>query len=320
MSECVEIPDLFPGHSKDLFCIPGHYYHAISEVLIPYGLIQDRLKKIAKDIMKTVQEESYTEDPTRNICLDAESLVLTREEEEVTILDLIADDKNDFDDLKYLPENEDTNSPPPAKKISKINIRSFAALEHQRRESLHLLCVLKTDVSNILQRIKCPSAKGGYKFFLDLLSYINQFNANQSRNSIQIRVDFIKVEEVSRGRLSIEGVENIDLIRHSTVVVVEDVVDTGRIMGQLVSELERYFPKRILIGESQLRTFCSSFYSLCSACLLQKRSRVESYRPHFVGFKVPNKMLVGYALDYNQYFKDLTHICILNRFGLEKFT
>merc|ERR1712218_468271 len=168
---------------------------------------------------------------------------------------------------------------------SRINIRSFATFQHQRRESIHLICILKTNRSylQLLQRIKCPSAKGGYKFFLDLLNYINNFNANQARRSIQIRVDFIKVEEAGRGSISIEGFENINFIRDSNVVIVEDVVDTGRIMGQLVSELEKYYPKRILI-----------------ACLLQKRCRVESYRPHYIGFSVPNKMLVGYALDYNE--------------------
>ena len=307
MADYVEIPDSFAGHSKDLFCIPGHYYHTISEVLIPYGLIQDRVRKIAGEILKTVLEENdMEEDPTRNICLDAESLELTKEEEEVTILDLITDDKNNFEDLNYLPENEEDNASTlsTANVNCKINVRSFAMFHHQRKESMHLICVLKTDMfySHLLHRIKCPSAKGGYKFFLDLLNYINNFNANQSKDSIQIRVDFIKIKEVSPGKVTFEGFEDINLIPHSTVVIVEDVVDTGRIMRLLVSEMEKYLPKRILI-----------------ACLLQKRSRVETYRPHFIGFQVPNKMLVGYALDYNEFFKDLSHICILNSYGVEKF-
>ena len=95
----MDIPDLFPGHSKDLFCIPAHYYHSISEVLIPYGIIQDRVRKIARNILKTIlEEEDSAEDSTRNICLDAESLILTKEEEEVTILDLMTDEKNNFED------------------------------------------------------------------------------------------------------------------------------------------------------------------------------------------------------------------------------
>ena len=35
--------------------------------------------------------------------------------------------------------------------------------------------------------------------------------------------------------------------------------------------------------------------------------------------KVPNRMLVGYALDLNEYFRDLLHICILNGYGLQKY-
>ena len=107
MDDFVDIPELFPGYSKDLFCVPAHYYSSISEVLIPYGIIQDRVRKIAGNILKTILEEEDSEDdPTRNICLDAESLILTKEEEEVTILDLMTDEKNDFEDLGDLSQIE----------------------------------------------------------------------------------------------------------------------------------------------------------------------------------------------------------------------
>lgn len=39
----------------------------------------------------------------------------------------------------------------------------------------------------------------------------------------------------------------------------------------------------------------------------------------FYLIKVPNRMLVGYALDLNEYFRDLLHICILNGYGLQKY-
>ena len=96
----VDIPDDFPGYDISSFCIPGHYLDSVTGVLIPHGLIQERVRKMAKDILKDILDETTdTDDPTANICLDAESLPLTREQEMITIMDLLSDEKDTFDDL-----------------------------------------------------------------------------------------------------------------------------------------------------------------------------------------------------------------------------
>ena len=96
----VDIPDDFPGYDISHFCIPGHYLDSVTGVLIPHGLIQERVRKMAKDILKDILDETtVTDDPTANICLDAESLTLTREQEMITIMDLLSDEKDTFDDL-----------------------------------------------------------------------------------------------------------------------------------------------------------------------------------------------------------------------------
>uniref|UniRef100_A0A8B9GZZ0 Hypoxanthine-guanine phosphoribosyltransferase n=1 Tax=Astyanax mexicanus TaxID=7994 RepID=A0A8B9GZZ0_ASTMX len=41
--------------------------------------------------------------------------------------------------------------------------------------------------------------------------------------------------------------------------------------------------------------------------------------PQVVGFEVPDKFVVGYALDYNEYFRDLNHICVISETGKEKY-
>merc|ERR1711915_655376 len=77
----VNIPDHFPGYSKELFCIPKHYDDSISSVLIPHGVIQERIKKIARDILKDVLKENEAkEDPTENICLNDTKSILSKEE------------------------------------------------------------------------------------------------------------------------------------------------------------------------------------------------------------------------------------------------
>ena len=75
-------------------------------------------------------------------------------------------------------------------------------------------------------------------------------------------------------------------------------------MQKLLSLLDKYKPKKVRV-----------------ASLLVKRvDGKRNYTPDYVGFEVPNKFVVGYALDYNEYFRDLNHICILNDKGIYKYS
>ena len=348
------VPDEFPGHSKDLFCVPKHYLESIASVLIPHGVIQERIKKIARDILKDVLKENEAViDPTENICLDDNSAILSKQEETETILDLVNDETDSYKDI--IEDARDGNqvleldplaitsdfsynldlhsilddyeyprlqlerasifssvgkvSDSPVfsdmlqgQRQTTIGVKSFAKVI-QKKESVHFLCILKAQTHFVkgLERLNCPSVKGGYKFFLDLLDHVNRLNCSRSKTSIQVALDFIKVDSVDR-TVRIDGIDDLNVLKDSNIVVVEDIVDTGKIMGKLVAKLQEYSPKRILI-----------------ACLLRKRSRVQCYTPNYTGFEVPNKFLVGYALDFNEYFRDLMHICILSKTGLEKY-
>ena len=87
------------------------------------------------------------------------------------------------------------------------------------------------------------------------------------------------------------------------LLIVEDIVDTGRTMKKLLSTIAKYNPKSVKV-----------------ACLLRKRTPLSSgYIPDYVGFEIPNKFVVGYALDYNEYFRDLMHICVISKNGVDKY-
>ena len=190
----------------------------------------------------------------------------------------------------------------PGPKQTTIGVKSFAKVK-QKKESVHFLCILKaqTPFVKILKKLNCPSVKGGYKFFLDLLDHVNKLNSGRSKTSIQVALDFIKVDSLG-DTVTIDGIDDLNVLKDSNIVIVEDIVDTGKTMTKLVAKLQEYSPKKILI-----------------ACLMRKRSRVQCYTPDYTGFEVPNKFLVGYALDFNEYFRDLMHICVLSRAGLEKY-
>ena len=56
------------------------------------------------------------------------------------------------------------------------------------------------------------------------------------------------------------------------------------------------------------------------ASLLVKRTPLsKGYRPDYTGFEIPNHFVVGYALDYNEYFRDLPHICVINEAGKQRY-
>ncbi|KAJ7310408.1 hypothetical protein JRQ81_007322 [Phrynocephalus forsythii] len=134
--------------------------------------------------------------------------------------------------------------------------------------------------------------KGGYKFFADLLDYIKALNRNSDK-SIPMTVDFIRLKsycnDQSTGDIKVIGGDDLSTLTGKNVLIVEDIIDTGKTMKTLLSLLKQYNPKMVKV-----------------ASLLVKRTpRSVGYRPDFVGFEVPDKFVVGYALDYNEYFRDL---------------
>ncbi|XP_065186425.1 hypoxanthine-guanine phosphoribosyltransferase-like [Sycon ciliatum] len=145
--------------------------------------------------------------------------------------------------------------------------------------------------------------KGGYQFFSDLVEFITKCNRVHNSSSIQMSVDFIRLKSYenteSSGNVRIVGSDDLSSLAGKNVLIVEDIVDTGRTMRKLLSCLEPYKPKNVKV-----------------ASLLVKRTPLSTgYRPDYIGFEVPDKFVVGYALDYNEYFRDLHHICVINELG-----
>ena len=64
---CVVIPDDFAGYDKRLYSIPKHYQDLLGNVLIPYGMVQDRIKKVASDMFNDFVAQKRT--PLSVICV-----------------------------------------------------------------------------------------------------------------------------------------------------------------------------------------------------------------------------------------------------------
>jgi hypoxanthine phosphoribosyltransferase len=79
------------------------------------------------------------------------------------------------------------------------------------------------------------------------------------------------------------------------VVIVEDIIDTGRTLNDIINMLKVRNP-----------------LSLHVVALLDKPSRREvDFVPDYCGLQIPDKFVVGYGLDYNEYYRDLPYVGIL---------
>lgn len=129
--------------------------------------------------------------------------------------------------------------------------------------------------------------KGSFRFLSDLLSVMR----------LPVRIDFISMRSYSgterKGtKVRIEKDLSLD-IRGKDVIVVEDIVDTGLTLDYIV----RYF--RDMKKPSSIR--------ICT--LLDKRiKRKVPIQADYIGFEVADKFIVGYGLDYLEYFRELDDI------------
>ncbi|OON17459.1 putative hypoxanthine phosphoribosyltransferase, partial [Opisthorchis viverrini] len=87
----------------------------------------------------------------------------------------------------------------------------------------------------------------------------------------------------------ITGLHDPSEFKDKDILIVEDLIDTGRSMRALLAQLDDLSPLRVKI----------------SSLLVKRIPSGIQVKPDFVGFEIPNEFVVGYALDYNEHFRDL---------------
>ena len=151
-------------------------------------------------------------------------------------------------------------------------IRELGAMisETYREEPVCLICILKGSVF-----FTCELAK---------------------RITSPVELEFMSVSSYGAGTTS-SGVVRIvqDLgtsIEGKNVVVIEDIIDSGRTLSYLLENLKTRNPKSL---------------RLCT--LLDKpERRVVDVAVDYVGFEIPDEFVVGYGLDYDQKYRNLPYI------------
>ncbi len=140
-------------------------------------------------------------------------------------------------------------------------------------KQVHLICVLK----------------GGVFFTCELAKRI----------SIPVSMDFMSVSSYGAGTKSsgvVKLVKDLDEpLDGKEVLIVEDIIDSGRTLSYLIEILYRRNPASI---------------RLCT--LLDKpERRVADVKVDYVGFAIPDEFVVGYGLDYNQKYRNLPYIGVV---------
>lgn len=173
----------------------------------------------------------------------------------------------------------------------RTNALAHEITEAYRGRTPHLLCVLK----------------GASIFYMKLIDMLHQAAARlgSPAHAVPFTFDFIRVKSYegteSSGHVRIDGVEPAKLAgRH--VIVVEDIIDTGLSMRSLLPMLREH----------------AASVEVCT--LLEKRtSRSCGLRARYTGFSIPDHFVIGFGLDYDEAFRDLEHICVINHTGIERF-
>ena len=129
--------------------------------------------------------------------------------------------------------------------------------------------------------------EGTNPLFLSVLNGSFMFAADLMRNlTIPSEISFVKLASYA-GTSSTGKVKELvglnDDIEGRTVVIVEDIVDTGVTMKHLLETLQAGKPKEIRI-----------------ATLLLKPDKLEvDLNIHYIAMRIPNDFIVGYGLDYD---------------------
>ncbi len=141
-------------------------------------------------------------------------------------------------------------------------------------EDLYVACILKGAVyfaTELTKRIDLPIR-------LDFMSASSYGDSTESSGNVRISRD---LDEDIEGR---------------NVLVIEDIIDTGRTLKRLMEVLKERKPKSIKL-----------------AALLDKpERRIVEVKGDYVGFEVPDEFIVGFGLDYAQKYRSLPYVGVVS--------
>ena len=172
------------------------------------------------------------------------------------------------DKIRVLLGEEEVN-----RRISEIAAQ--VSKDYEGRE-LHLICILK----------------GGVFFTCELAKRI----------TVPVSLDFMSVSSYGAGTVS-SGVVRIikdldDSIEGKDVLIVEDIIDSGRTLAYLIEVLKQRNPRSI---------------QLCTLLDKPERRVKKQVQVQYTCFTIPDEFVVGYGLDFDQKYRNLPFIGVVEQ-------
>ncbi len=169
------------------------------------------------------------------------------------------------------------------------NLRVLLTPEQIQKRVKELADKITLDYSSIDNSIRRPvficTLKGAVYFFADLTKNIKR----------PIMLDFAKLSSYRNGTVSGEMELQSDIttnIEGRDVIIVEDIIDSGKTLKFFVELLKKRNPKSVKV----------------CAFLDKKERREVDMEADYVGFEIPNVFVVGYGLDYAEKYRELPYL------------
>lgn len=142
--------------------------------------------------------------------------------------------------------------------------------------------------------------RGREMVVVSLLTGTVMFLADLIRGlDMPLRLDFMGVSSYGSGTESGELVFTKELrldVKGRDVLLVDDILDTGKTLSRVIPKLKALKPRRI------------------KTCVLldKPERRVEKVKVDYVGFTIPDKFVIGYGLDFAERYRNLPFVGVLH--------
>lgn len=156
---------------------------------------------------------------------------------------------------------------------------------------------IQTAVKNIAEQIN-KDYEGQEPAFVAILNGSFMFASDVLKLiSLNCTISFLKLSSYEGTSTTGEvkkliGFKNKEEIEGRPVIILEDIVDTGNTLVNIVEQFKEYNPTEVKIA----------------TCLFKPEAYKKDVPVDYVGIEIPNDFIIGYGLDYDEYGRNLPDI------------
>ena len=179
---------------------------------------------------------------------------------------------------------------------------SAARVPPRWRKEVERILITESQIARRLRQMSGDIIRdfsGREMVVVSLLNGTVMFLADLIRNlTLPLRLDFMGVSSYGAGTESGELVFTKELrldVRARDVLLVDDILDTGKTLYRVLGKLSALKPRRI------------------KTCVLLNKAarRVEDVQADYIGFEIPDFFVVGYGLDFAERYRNLPFVGVL---------